>query len=96
MSGESGKVFELEMHLNRVKADEIESEKIKRKLEELREKNPEKELRITLIRLDEEGEFGFDLIYEEMPKLDISSCQVEIIKAKRSTSPSEKSSQWVK
>lgn len=91
-SGASGQVFELEMHLKRVKADAEESGKIKHMLSDLNRISGKKDLRITLIRSETSG---FELIYEDMPKLVIENCQVEIRVAKRE-SVQEKNSQWVK
>ena len=90
LSGLSGQVFELEMHLQRVKANEEESEEIKQMLKDLPSNI---DLRITLIRSSDLR--GFELISEEMPKLKIQSCQVEIRLAKREN-VHEKNSQWVK
>lgn len=100
LSGRTGKVFELEMHLERLKATPIERELIEEKLKELYqeisgiENNKNKDLRITLIRRSEEA-FSFDLMYEEMTTLEMESCQVEICLGKRSN-VQEKNSQWVK
>jgi branched-subunit amino acid aminotransferase/4-amino-4-deoxychorismate lyase len=87
-SSKFGKIFELEMHLQRVKASELESEEIKEMLKRLPMTT---DLRITLIR----SSIGFEFVYEEMPILKISSCQVEIRQAKREN-VQEKNSQWVK
>lgn len=86
MRSSGGKVLELEMHLDRVKADAQEKQKIKKMLKGLADG------RITLVR---GGISGFELIYEEMPKITMESCQVEIRKAMRQN-VQEKNSQWIK
>lgn len=85
----SGQVFELDIHLQRVKANEEEREMIKQILRDL---PSNVDLRITLMRSDQ---WGVELIYEEMPELKIQSCQVEIRSAKREN-VHEKNSQWIK
>lgn len=92
MSNSKG-VFELEMHLDRVKAAGKERLVIKDILEQLQQKNP-RDLRVTLIRSGRSG-VGFDLIYEAMPAMEMASCQVEIQLARRQN-VHEKNSQWVK
>lgn len=87
----SGSVLELEMHLDRVGAMGGEREEIKSLLEELHRIQP-RDLRITLIRTQKNG---FQLIYEDMPKMDLKSCQVEVRLAHRQN-VQEKNSQWVK
>ena len=84
-------VIELEMHLERVKATEPEKQTIKEMLKKLQSDHGNKDLRITLIRQAE----GFEMIWEEMPRIEIESCQVEIRKAQRHN-VQEKNSQWIK
>lgn len=94
LSGANGQVFELEMHLDRVKADVKEREQVKQMMKDLYDRIPvKKDLRITLIRSDFPN--NFELIYEDMPIMEIQSCQVEIRLAKREN-VQEKNSQWVK
>lgn len=88
MRSSDGKVLELEMHLNRVKANESEKQKIKEMLKGLNDKSVG---RVTLLR----GDSGFEMIYEEMPNIMIESCQVEVRKATRHN-VQEKNSQWIK
>ena len=98
--GRTGKVFALDMHLERIRADQVDRETITRMIQELADQNIEsgsKDLRITLIRGSEGGRDAIELIYEEMlTTLQLQkSCQVEIrIGARHNVQ--EKSSQWVK
>ena len=88
-SADSAKVLELEMHLDRLKSSEGEVERIKEMLKGL--DGESRDLRITLIR----GISGFEMIYEEMPRIEIESCQVEVRRVMRQNAQ-EKNSQWIK
>ena len=88
----NGIVFDLERHLERVKADHCDVPRILGWLNELNKKIS-KDLRITLIRVS--NSHSFCLIFEEMPTINITSCKVEIKLAHRDN-VNEKNSQWVK
>ena len=91
MRSSGAKIIELEMHFDRVKASEHEKQKIQEMLKILIDKSGNKDLRITLLR----GTSGFEMICEEMPRIGIESCQIEIRKAIR-RNVQEKNSQWIK
>ena len=94
LKNSGGKVVELETHFERVKANDQEKQEIEKMLKGL---SDNKDLRITLMRrtLENKSDSRFEIIYEEMPRIEIESCQIEIRKAKRSN-VQEKSSQWIK
>lgn len=103
LSGRTGKVFEFEMHLMRLKATPSERELIEKMLQDVctekyRDQAQDQDLRITLIRRQTTIFFdSFDLIFEEMKTsmIEMESCQVEIRLGHRSN-VQEKNSQWVK
>ena len=92
MLGRNGIIPELEMHLDRIKADSSEERsRIKGTLKELNKKYPV-DLRVTLLRFKS----GIEILAEEMPVAEIDkSCQVEIRKGNRKN-VTEKSAQWIK
>lgn len=89
---QNGVIYEIEMHLQRVKADHFEAQIILKRLNELNKRIP-KDLRVILIRNSDSN--SFSLIYEEMPTMELDSCQVEIKLAHRNN-VNEKNSRWVK
>lgn len=89
---QNGIVFDLERHLERVKADHFDVPRILGRLNELN-KQIRNDLRVTLIRISNSN--SFCLIYEEMPTMNLTSCKIEIKLAHRDN-VNEKNSQWVK